>query len=222
MAHSWGMRIGLDLARRRPEWLYAYIGVGRMIDARAAERENYAWALGEGRRRVEVRAIKQLEAIAPYPGLNGELAPEKIDVERKWSVRFGGLTFGRSSYDVWENAERLSPDYTPADFAAIDAGSAFSFPKLLPDLAATDFTGVTRIGFPVLIFAGRYDHTTPNAPVRRWYERLQAPSKRWVWFENSAHMMYEEEPGRVLLHLVEDARPLAARAGDAAPDGPAG
>jgi hypothetical protein len=32
-------------------------------------------------------------------------------------------------------------------------------------------------------------------------------------------MMWAEEPGRVLVHLVQDARPLAAAAGDVAPDG---
>jgi hypothetical protein len=30
-------------------------------------------------------------------------------------------------------------------------------------------------------------------------------------------MMYEEEPGRALMHLVQDALPLAAAAGDVAP-----
>jgi pimeloyl-ACP methyl ester carboxylesterase len=70
----------------------------------------------------------------------------------------------------------------------------------------------------VIILAGRFDYTTPNAPVIRWYDRLAAPRKRFVWFENSAHMMYEEEPGRALMHLVQDALPLAAAAGDVAPE----
>ena len=30
-----------------------------------------------------------------------------------------------------------------------------------------------------------------------------------IWFENSAHMTMVEEPGRMLVHLVEDVRPLA-------------
>jgi pimeloyl-ACP methyl ester carboxylesterase len=37
----------------------------------------------------------------------------------------------------------------------------------------------------------------------------QAPSKRWVWFEHSGHMMYAEEPGRVLVNLVQLALPFA-------------
>jgi len=138
-------------------------------------------------------------------------------VERKWPVHYGGLTHGRHSYDYWENAEKLSPDYSDTDFKAIDAGSAFSLPKLLPDMAVTDFSSLTRLGCPLLIFAGRYDYTTPSEPVRRWFERIEAPSKRWVWFENSAHMMYAEEPGRVLMHLVQDALPFAATARDQSP-----
>ncbi len=153
--------------------------------------------------------MKELEAIAPYPEPNGALPLEKINIERKWSVHYGGLTYGRQSYDFWENAEKISPDYSEADFKAIDAGSAFSLPKLLPEMAAIDFTKVMRLGCPVLIFAGRHDYTTPSEPVRRWFDRLEAPSKRWVWFEKSAHMMYAEEPGRVLVHLVELALPFA-------------
>jgi len=38
-----------------------------------------------------------------------------------------------------------------------------------------------------------------------------------VIFADSAHMMMQEQPGRFLLHLVNDALPLAQKAGDAAP-----
>ena len=76
-------------------------------------------------------------------------------------------------------------------------------------MAAIDFTRLTRLSCPVLIFAGRHDYTTPSEPVQRWLDRLEAPSKRWVWFENSAHMIWAEEPGRVLVSLVQFALPFA-------------
>jgi pimeloyl-ACP methyl ester carboxylesterase len=217
MGHSWGSIIGLKLAARRPEWLYAYIGVGQIIDMRAGEKIGYDFVLDTARKAGDAQAVKELTAIAPYPEKDGAIPIDKIDVERKWSVRYGGLTHSRQSYGVWENAEKISPDYSAADFKAIDAGSGFSFPKLLPDMAAADFTKLTRLDTPLLIFAGRYDYTTPTAPVEQWYDRLSAPSKRFVWFENSAHMMYLEEPGRVLVHLVQDALPFAAAVGDVAP-----
>ncbi len=218
IGHSWGTILGLELARRHPDWLYAYVGVGQIIDMRQGEAASYAWTLDQARKSGNAAAVKALQAIAPYPEPDGSLPLEKIGTERKWLVQFGGLSHGRSSYDWWENAEKLSPDYSPADFKAIDAGSAFSLPKLLPDLARTDFTGLTRLKVPIEIFAGRYDYTTPSEPVARWFAALQAPAKRLVRFGNSAHMIYGEEPGRVLVHLVEDIRPYAVRAGDAAPE----
>ncbi len=218
IGHSWGTVLGMELAERKPDALYAYIGAGQIISMRAGETAGYAWTLDQARQAHDAQAIKELEAIAPYPEPDGSVPLDKLNIDRKWSVHFGGLTHGRDSYDVWENAEKISPDYSPDDFKAIDEGSAFTLPKLLSDLMAVDFTGVTELHCPVIIFAGRFDYTTPSEPVKRWFDRVQAPSKRFVWFENSAHMMYEEEPGRVLVHLVQDARPLAAKVGDVAPD----
>ena len=57
----------------------------------------------------------------------------------------------------------------------------------------------------------------PSEVSYAWFERLDAPIKRIVWFEHSAHMMHLEEPGLFLLHLVQDVRPIAVEDGDAAP-----
>jgi len=213
MGHSWGTVLGMELALRRPQWLYAYIGAGQIIDMREGERVGYEWARETARKAGEAVALRELDAIAPYPEEDGAIPLAKIGIERKWVVQFGGLTHGRRSYAYWEDPQRLSPDYSERDFRAIDEGSAFSLPRLLPELARTDFSAVRRIGCPLILFAGRFDYTTPNEPVRRWFDRLEAPGKKWIWFENSAHMMYAEEPGRVLVHLVEDALPLATETG---------
>jgi pimeloyl-ACP methyl ester carboxylesterase len=142
---------------------------------REAERIAYEWVLNTARNAGDADAVKELEAIAPYPEPDGALPLEKMNVERKWSVHFGELTYGRQSYDFWENGEKISLDYSDTDFNAIDAGSAFSLAKLLPDMAATDFTKLTRLNCPLLILAGRYDNTTPSQLVQRWFERVEAP-----------------------------------------------
>jgi proline iminopeptidase len=50
-----------------------------------------------------------------------------------------------------------------------------------------------------------------------WFERVTAPSKALVWFERSAHEIMNEEPGKVLVSLVQLALPIALGAGDAPP-----
>lgn len=59
------------------------------------------------------------------------------------------------------------------------------------------------------MFLGRHDYTTPPAPTAAWLERVEAPGKRAVWFENAAHMIPWEEPGRTLVNLLQHVRPLA-------------
>jgi hypothetical protein len=43
-----------------------------------------------------------------------------INLERKWSVAYGGLTWGRPDLDYYSHLARLSPDYSWDDVKAID------------------------------------------------------------------------------------------------------
>jgi pimeloyl-ACP methyl ester carboxylesterase len=209
MGHSWGTVLGMSLAQRRPEWLYAYIGVGQIINMKEGEKIGYAFALDAAKAARNAQAVKELEAIAPYPAADGAITLDMIGTQRKWNLYYGGLTHGRDNYAYWDRAQALSPDYSDTDVANIDKGSALTLPRLLPELAQVNFDGVTRLDCPVVIFAGRHDYTTPSTLAAKWLERVKAPSKRLVWFENSAHMLWAEENGRVLVHLVQDVLPYA-------------
>jgi pimeloyl-ACP methyl ester carboxylesterase len=212
IGHSWGSLVGLTLAHQHPEWLYAYVGMGQVISGKANERVGYELTLKLAEAQKNTAAIDELKSIAPYPETDGSVPVPKIMLERKWSVSFGGLTYGRKGLDFYSDLAELSPDYSLADVAAVDKGSELSLPRLLPDLLNFNFTHVTRYECPIFMFEGRYDLTTPSQVTAEWFKRVQAPKKGFVWFENSAHMIEVEEPGRVLVHLVEDVRPLAGKA----------
>jgi pimeloyl-ACP methyl ester carboxylesterase len=210
LGHSWGSMVGVTLAQQHPELLYAYIGMGQVISSQENERVGYQLTLKLAEAQNNTAAIKELKSIAPYPGEDGSQLLEKIGLERKWSVSFGGLTYGRNSLDFYSDLALLSPDYSLEDVAAVDKGAELSLPHLLPDLRAFDFTHVVQFKCPIFMFEGRYDSTTPSQITADWFKQVQAPKKGFVWFENSAHMIEVEEPGRVLVHLVQDVRPLAA------------
>ena len=208
LGHSWGSNLGLLLAEHHPEWLYAYIGMGQMIDTRASEKESYNSMLAIAEARHDADAIKELKGIAPYPELNGSLVLDKVNIERKWVMKFGGLTYNRDNYAYYYNTEMLSPDYTDADLDAIGKGSLMSLTALIKEFAAVNFEDVTDFKCPIIIFNGRHDETVSSKVTAQWFARVHAPMKKLIWFENSAHMMQIEEPGHVLMHLVEDVRPL--------------
>ncbi|WP_235685341.1 hypothetical protein [Corallococcus silvisoli] len=70
---------------------------------------------------------------------------------------------------------------------------------------------------PLFPFLGRHDRNVSATVAAEWFAGVKAPARRLVWFEQSAHELMAEEPGRVLLSLVRDVRPIAERAGDVAP-----
>jgi pimeloyl-ACP methyl ester carboxylesterase len=218
LGHSWGSALGVALAQRHPEWFYAYIGVGQMINTQKSEAGGYEFALSEAKSHHNVEAVKELEAIAPYPGAQGTLTVDRVGTQRKWLMYYGGLTWGRTDF-MWDaNAWQLSPDYTDKDLDAIGDGSLYTLTHLLAPLQRLNYEDVTDFRCPVFLFEGRHDYDVSHTLAAQWFQRIHAPQKKLVWFEDAAHMVMEEEPGRFLFHLLTDVRPIAVKAGDAAPD----
>lgn len=218
LGHSWGTIIGLSVADRRPEWLHAYIGMGQLLAWTENERVSYAFALREAKADNNAQAIKDLESIAPYPPPGRPATLEEVIKERTWVIHYGGLTKGRSDFAYDLNARKISPDYADRDLSPPGFKDGEALVRLLPDLTALDLRKIRKVDTPVFVFAGRRDYQTPSEIAAAWHAELKAPKKRLVWFEHSAHMMHIEQPGKVLLHLVQDVHPIAERTGDVAPE----
>jgi pimeloyl-ACP methyl ester carboxylesterase len=210
LGHSWGSYLGLEVARQHPEWLHTYVGTGQMIDTQRSEAEGYAFALQQARVHRNDRALRELQALTPYPGPIGALSVERISAQRKWLIYYGGLTYGRTSFDYDADAWQLAPEYTERDIRLVDKGSLFSLGHLIGVVQSVNFESLTQVDCPLFIFQGKHDYETSYAVAQRWYDRLEAPRKRFVTFANSAHMAMLEQPGQYLDYLVRLVRPTAA------------
>ena len=215
LGHSGGTVLGVELAERHPNWFYAYIGVGQIANMRRGEQLGYDFALREAETHHDLKAIRQLKAIAPYPGT--ALTLKRVSVRSRWEMYYGGLAFRRRNFEWDSHTWRLSPEYLGRDLNAIDAGSLYSLRHLLGPLLNVNFEHVTHFACPIIEFVGAPDETTPASLTVRWFKRLHAPSKRLVIFAHSSHMIFEEQPGRFRVHLGDDVLPYAIKAGDAAP-----
>ncbi|MBS0363992.1 MAG: alpha/beta fold hydrolase [Proteobacteria bacterium] len=216
IGHSWGSYLGLELAKRHPEWLYAYIGVGQAASAPESERRGYAFALAAAEKAHDEKAIAELKAIAPYPRPGAPISA--IATSHRWVDHFGGVMAYRHDQEDESHAARLSPDYTDAEAPHVYDGNEFSEDKLLAFVLGMDLSGEKDFKCPILLFEGRFDRTVNSDVAYEWLQTVHAPLKRFVWFEHSAHEPMTEEPGKFLVSLVRDARPLAAKAGDVAPE----
>ncbi|WP_353113480.1 alpha/beta fold hydrolase [Microbacterium sp.] len=208
LGHSWGSIIALLTAHRRPDLLWAYVGVGQVVSGEENEREAFAHAWRSAEADGNAAALDELRALGEYPG-DAPLTMERIVVCRRWAQHYGGLSAHRSESGYFFGAAELSPYYTDEDLERIGDGQALTGPAVIPALVGFDARDRTAFEVPLVQFLGRHDHTTPTAPVERWLERVTAPSKDAVWFEHSAHLCMLEEPGAFVVSLVNRVLPLS-------------
>jgi proline iminopeptidase len=208
LGHSWGSILGVKVAQHHPEWLYAYIGVGQVVGMRRNESVGYEQTLAKARALNNVQAIKELESIAPYPNADGTTSLPKLVTERKWDVALGGMIYGHSADNEvlhWS----MSPDYNGYDIKSAELGEQSTIRVLWSQLPQVDFEKVSRFECPVFIFAGAEDRTTPQSLAKEFFDRIQAPQKKFYKVDGAAHYVVSERPGIFLLDLVRDIRPLS-------------
>ena len=209
LGHSWGSVLGVKVAQHHPEWLYAYIAVGQVVGMQRNEAVGYQQTLEKARAVHNAQAVKELESIAPYPNADGSNSLEKLITERTWDVALGGMLYGHKT-DNEVQRWSMSPAYTDADVKSAELGEEGSVGVLWPQLGSIDFAQVSKFECPVFMFAGAEDRTTPQTLAREFFDRIQAPQKKYYKIEGAAHYVFSERPGIFLVDLVRDVRPLAA------------
>ena len=207
--HSWGTVVAMTAALKRPDLFHAYVGMGQVLNTRLNEEISFRYGLERARAEGNQAAVEEMMSIAPYPG-DQPITRERIIIARKWPQHYGGLNAHRNAeQDYYYGASLLSPEYDCLDRKAFFDGSVFTLGQLLDEFLEVDLAGVRDFPIPVVMFMGRHDYTTPSEPTAAWLAQVRAPYKRAVWFENAAHMIPWEEPGRTLVALLEHVRPLA-------------
>lgn len=218
LGHSWGSMLGLKLAAAHPEWLHAYIGMGQLTDGPESERRGWTWTMARARADGNAAAIRDLSAIAPYAASGQPMTVDAILTQRKWLNHYGGAAWRRTGGDFEAAAFRLSPEYDDDDVRNAFKGQPAVTQALLPQVLTTDISSIRRLKVPLILLLGRHDINVSSEVAAEWFARVKAPSKRLIWFERSGHHITSEEPGKLLTSLVTYARPIAAKAGDVAPD----
>ncbi|MCZ0935579.1 MAG: alpha/beta hydrolase [Gemmatimonadetes bacterium] len=209
LGYSYGTRIGPRLVERHPERFHAYVGLGQTAGP-DAERQLYATLMERVRAANDRTAIRELEALRPYPPAAGPGAVEKLLAARRWAREYDGGWYGKPTFDLYFALPEWGPEYTAADVANVRPAMAWAERHLIdraPEPRPTRL--VERFEVPVVILHGRFDLHTPYRSARDYFDRIEAPRKRFVTFERSSHMIMFEEPGRLLLALVEEVLPLA-------------
>jgi len=185
VGHSYGSYLGMIVAQRHPDLFHAYVGIGQLAyEGKRNTDIQDRWIRDEAKRRGYKRLVRDLEAHGP---INRE----------KWLFRFGGeLYHGRSSTTLLVIGLQ-APEYTLRNALDVRKGVSFTHRYLRYDAISGELAdAVPRVELPVYFFTGRHDFTDPFENTEEYAAKLQAPRKQIVWFEDSAHFPFLEEPER--------------------------
>ncbi len=209
LGYSYGTRIGPRLVAQHPERFHAYVGLGQ-AGGPDAETRLYATLMERVRAANDTTAIRELEALQPYPPPAGPGAVDKLLAARRWAREYDGGWYGKPTFDLYFALPEWGPEYTEAEVANLRPAMSWAERHLIdraPEPRPTRL--VERFEVPVVILHGRFDLHTPYESARDHFDLIEAPRKRFVTFERSSHMIMFEEPGRLLMALVEEVLPLA-------------
>ncbi len=206
LGYSFGSKVGLELSTLIPEKMFAYIGVGQMSEGEP-EKFIYNRLLTLADESKNDLALKELQALSPYPNMDGSTPIRKILVARKWARYYNGGWYGKSDLSLFFSLPQLSPEYSETEIANLDTGNSWVARRIMRQSGGFEFPHTFKI--PVIFLMGRHDLHTPHDHARAYFDKLSAPIKKFCTFEQSGHFPMLEEPGRFLVYLVNEILPLA-------------
>ncbi len=216
LGHSWGSILGLHLARKNPEFLHAYVGTGQVVNVWEAEGEGYQFLLKEAKRRGDEEGLAALESIAPYPDIENHR--DKIGVQRHFMQKYGASLRGMDFFEEFQKAFFDSPLYSVCDWMGfVNTNFSPDYPHrpLTMELMEPDSPNgnLDQYGYefevPMFFFLGALDYHTPTNLAKAYLEKIKAPYKKLVLFEDSAHAATNREKDKFVKALVDYVRPVA-------------
>jgi pimeloyl-ACP methyl ester carboxylesterase len=191
VCHSWGTYLGLLTIREHPEYYSAYVGMGQIAgDAAKVHAIQREFVVGRAKGRHDADVMSRL-------------ASETAVVDEDLLFRYHGELYRSDSF--WPIlAEGLrAPEYTFRDALNVKRGvnnvnRAMKYnvkPVLLRD-------EIEQFDIPIWFFLGRHDYNAPSSLAVAYFERLYAPRKGLVWFEESAHFPFYEEKEKFTVEMV--------------------
>jgi pimeloyl-ACP methyl ester carboxylesterase len=213
VGHSWGSVLGLMAVQRRPDLFSAYVSTGLIAHFGEGQQAAYRFLVEEARRRDAPKALAELTSLGapPYVGTD---ARAKWGRCARWLGEFGA---------VWHSSEKFdrvgwmlsAVEYSWPEKLRYNRAAARSFELLYGELQSVNlFETVPQVQVPVFFAEGRYDQLAPVEVARRYFDRLVAPAKEWVLFDNSAHFPQWEERERFHQLLVDTVRPASRHPGE--------
>lgn len=199
VGHSFGSVLGVWFAQQYPGDVLAYVGVGQCVDYVENEKISYAWTLKEAERQGDKKSVRILKKIGA-PLENGRYKEDHqkcLMRQREVLHKLGGATYvNRKPYWqelLFHEVPIMLKEYSLCGLIKYIKGLSYS-PNTTLGRTNPDFMNTAKkLDVPVNLLLGHHDMNCVYTLAEKWFDELQAPDKKLIWFENSAHSPQWEE-----------------------------
>lgn len=204
MGHSWGAFLGAKTVYKYPDYYQAFIGVGQVVNQRLSEQLAHKYMLAHAKEIGDKKAERVLAKIDPnaadFP-TNSYLFSARGKYMNKYGI---GISHGSiSMYDLVKNI-LMFKGYTFSEKINYIRGTKYSIDHLFDDVLKDNlFESTHSFSVPVYILQGKYDYQTSYALAKEWVDRIDAPDKKLITFEKSAHSPNMDEQERFVNKVNE-------------------
>lgn len=188
--HSFGTYLGSIMVSKRPDLFSSYVSIGQVVD------NEKSLILQEAFIREQAEKFERNDIISALE------KPNKPGFEN-WLFEFGGeLKESKSFFPlIWSGLQAL--EYKLSETLDVAKGSSYSSLNMKYNVLTNSILSeITTYEVPVYFFIGKSDFTTPYELVQNYFEIIIAPEKEIVYFENSAHFPFFEEPEKFCNEII--------------------
>ena len=199
LGHSWGSQLGIELVSRYPEDYTAYISVSQVVDNHRSYETGYSWLKEQLRENQKTRDLQRLEDLGTPPFTEHHKHVAFAQLVGKYGGNFD-IGMGRLA----QIAIR-APEYSLADYYRWLNGANRGSGPMWNEIYAHRIDYISKIpslDLPVFFLTGLNDFNTPHQLIDNYYQKIVAPKKELIVFEQSAHTPFLGEPEKFSSELI--------------------
>lgn len=193
LGESWGSALGIFMIEQHPELYHAFIGTGQMVDFLETEKIDYELALKLAEESNDTKKVNKLKANGKPPYYGKDVTWKSAEyINYLSSEMMSNLAIHNNGYNTFRDI--YSSEYGIIDKINYVRGIIKTFNNVYQQLYEIDLrTDYNELEVPVYFFIGKHDINAPTKLVEEYYDILDAPKKKLIWFEHSGHSPWINE-----------------------------
>ena len=194
LAHSFGTLLGMKTVEKYPENYKAYIAVSQVADSITSDNIGYDKLLQiiKGR---DIKKLKKLERVTKENLLTIDFTKRSNEMIML-SLKYGGLHYNKSFWNMVKTS--ILPILTFKEYRFKDKLKAITQheERIVMFYRESLVDSVIKVDVPIYFMHGIDDLIVNYELTKTYFDRIEAPYKKFIVFDKSAHLVPFEEPDR--------------------------